>query len=81
MGVRSGCEGFDDGEMEELEGMGGDRESLLAFEIPANNSEEEDLGLRVRGGLQLFDEVGDEKGLEGALSPNGTEDAIVGDFN
>ena len=67
--------------MEELEVMGGDRDSLLIFEIPANKSDEEDFGLRARGGLQLFDDVGDEKGLEIVLSPISEEDAIVGDFS
>ena len=67
--------------MEELEVIGGDRDSLLIFEIPANKSEEEDFGLRVRGGLQLLDDVGDGNGLDDVLSPISEEVAIVGDFS
>ena len=44
-------------------------------------SEEADLGLCMRGGLQLLDDDGDENGLDVEFSPKCNEDAIVGDFS
>ena len=61
--------------------MGGDRESLLICERPGNRSEDADFGLRIIGGLQLLDDVGEEKGLEVEFSPNSNDDVIVGDFS
>ena len=67
-----------DGDREEFEVIGGDRDSLFKLAIPWNMSDDPDLGLREIGGLQLLDEFGDENDLAFEFSPNNKDEAIEG---